>query len=242
MKDLKLNQQQIKLFMAMLMVTDHIDHVPNLIPDTLAMIFHILSRCVGVWFAYSAVEGVFYTHDIKRYLLRLYVAAGIMFTGSKVLELLFASKQIIIPNNIFLTLAFGVTMLAALKYIQNKPLAYFCAFFAWTMGNLFGDGGTIVLPFMLITYLTYNRFKLRNSLYLIYAVILFIASYAPYETLSQTLFMLMYNCDFMFILIFPFLYVYNGERGSNTKFSKYFFYVFYPVHLWLLATLAYLMS
>ena len=32
MKDLKLNQHQIKLFMAMLMVTDHINHVPNLIP------------------------------------------------------------------------------------------------------------------------------------------------------------------------------------------------------------------
>lgn len=242
MKDLKLNQHQIKLFMAMLMVTDHIDHVPNLIPDTLAMIFHILSRCVAVWFAYSAVEGVFYTHNIKRYLLRLYVAATIMFTGSKVLEFLFASKQIIIPNNIFLTLAFGVTMLAALKYIQNKPLAYLCAFLVLIVGAILTEGGTVILPFMLITYFTYNNIKLRNSLYLIFALMLFITSYVPYETLSATLFMLMYNCDFMFILILPFLYLYNGERGSNTKFSKYFFYVFYPVHLWVLATLAYFMS
>lgn len=164
-----------------------------------------------------------------------------MFIGSKVLEFLFASKQIIIPNNIFLTFAFGVTMLAALRYIQNKPLAYLCAFLVLIVGAILTEGGTVILPFMLITYFTYNNIKLRNSLYLIFAVILFIASYVPYETLSETLFMLMYNCDFMFILILPFLYVYNGEHGSNTKFSKYFFYVFEPVHLWLLATLAYFM-
>ena len=165
-----------------------------------------------------------------------------MFTGSKVLEFLFASKQIIIPNNIFLTLAFGVTMLTALRDIKNNLLAYLCAFLVLIVGAILTEGGIVILPFMLITYFTYNNIKLRNNLYLIFAVILFITSYVPYETLSETLFMLMYNCDFMFVLILPFLYVYNGERGSNTKFSKYFFYVFYPAHLWLLATLAYLMS
>ena len=42
----KFNQYQIKILMALLMVTDHLNHVPGLIPDYLAMIFHVLTRCV----------------------------------------------------------------------------------------------------------------------------------------------------------------------------------------------------
>ena len=59
----KFNQYQIKILMALLMVTDHLNHVPGLIPDSLAMIFHVLTRCVGVWFAYGAVEGVISQHS-----------------------------------------------------------------------------------------------------------------------------------------------------------------------------------
>ena len=116
MERIKFNQFQIKVFMALFMVTDHLNHVPGLISDNLASVFHVLTRCVAVWFAYSAVEGVMYTRNIKKYLLRLYIAAAIMFAGNSLLQILFASKQIMISNNIFLTLALGVSMLAALKY------------------------------------------------------------------------------------------------------------------------------
>lgn len=50
------------------------------------------------------------------------------------------------------------------------------------------------------------------------------------------------NSDFMFILVIPFLYLYNGKHEPKTAFSKRFFYVFYPAHLWLLATIAYFVS
>ena len=52
-KMLAWNQYQIKLLMAFLMVLDHLDHVPGLIPENLAMVFHVLSRGVAVWFAYG---------------------------------------------------------------------------------------------------------------------------------------------------------------------------------------------
>ena len=110
MKKFGFNQFQIKIFMALLMVTDHLSLVPGLVSGDLIGIFHILTRCVAVWFAYGAVEGVLYTHDIKKYIYRLYGAAAIMFSGNILLGLLFASKQIMISNNIFLTLAIGVTI------------------------------------------------------------------------------------------------------------------------------------
>ena len=49
MKKFGFNQFQIKIFMALLMVTDHLSLVPGLISDDLIGIFHILTRCVAVW-------------------------------------------------------------------------------------------------------------------------------------------------------------------------------------------------
>ena len=226
----------------MLMVLDHLEHVPGLIPSNLAMVFHVMTRCVGVWFAYGVVEGVFYSHNIQKYLCRLYMAAGIMFVGNLVLGILFSAKGITVSNNIFFTLAAGASMLASLKYISNKWLKYLAAIAAFLFGCLLGEGGNTILPFMLITYFTYHRHKLRNICYFVLAFGLFALSYVPYDTLADTISMLAFNSDFMFILVIPFLYLYNGERGPRTQFSKNFFYFFYPAHLWILAIIAYTVS
>ena len=109
-------------------------------------------------------------------------------------------------------------------------------------GVLITEGGMTILPFMLITYLTYGKNKYRNIGYLCLSVILFLMSFVNYEDLITTIEMLAFNSDFMFIFVIPFLYVYNGKRGSNSKFAKYFFYVFYPAHLWIIATIAYIVS
>ena len=60
----------------------------------------------------------------------------------------------------------------------------------------------------------------------------------PYPTLSETLTMLAINSEFMFPLVIPFLAMYDGTRGPKTAFSKYFFYVFYPLHLWIIGLIA----
>ena len=50
----RFNSFQIKCFMAFLMVFDHIPHIPGLVPSALEGAFHVLTRCVAVWFAYLA--------------------------------------------------------------------------------------------------------------------------------------------------------------------------------------------
>ncbi|EEK76555.1 TraX [Bacillus cereus R309803] len=42
------------------------------------------------------------------------------------------------------------------------------------------------------------------------------------------------NYQWMMIFALPFLLLYNGERGYNKTWAKYMFYVFYPVHIWML--------
>ena len=143
-----MNRFQFKLFLATFMMLDHIDF---LVSEEMGIWLHILTRFVAVGFAYLAVEGFFYTKDITKYLMRLYIAAGLMFLG----------------NNL--------------------------------------------INFML---------------------------HKPQESLTN---LILLNPDFCFVTIIPLLFLYNGQQGLKNKFSQYFFYVFYPAHLWILAIMHYLL-
>ena len=79
MKTKGLNAFQLKLFMALLMVFDHLGKIPGLLSGEWEGIFHALTRCVAVWFAFAAVEGFRYTRSRLLYNLRLFFWAMIMF-------------------------------------------------------------------------------------------------------------------------------------------------------------------
>ncbi|MDO5400543.1 MAG: TraX family protein [Eubacteriales bacterium] len=241
----KYNAFQIKLLMALLMVLDHLPHIPGLVPPVWAGIFHVLTRCVAVWFAYMAVEGFVHTHSRLRYNLRLFLWSGIMLLGNLLLNRLLGSRGIAVYNNIFLTLALGVLLLNLLwgSRTPGRPWAAAARILGALAVSLFGlvfaEGALVLLPFMVITYGLREKPRLRNTLYFLWGGLLLAASYVPYETVEETVSMFLYNSDGMFFTVLPFLYLYNGQRGPNTRFSKYFFYVFYPAHLWLIAVIAY---
>lgn len=105
------NAFQIKLFMAILMVLDHIPHIPGLVPPALEGILHVLTRCVAPWFAYLTVEGFLHTRSRLRYNIRLFFWAAAMILGNLIYNHFGAPYGLTLDNNIFLTLALGVLML-----------------------------------------------------------------------------------------------------------------------------------
>ncbi|WP_313131668.1 TraX family protein [Anaerocolumna sp.] len=108
--------------------------------------------------------------------------------------------------------------------------------------SLFTEGGINLIPFILITYFFKENTPKRTIGYSLLSVLLFLTSYAQYDTLKMTIEMLMYNSDFLLITVIPFIMLYNGERGPNNKFNKYLFYVFYPIHLWTLAIIQFILK
>ena len=249
-KQYQMNAFQIKMFMAILMVLDHLPHIPGLVQPLWVGIFHAATRCVGVWFAFNAVEGFLHTRSQIRYNLKLFGWAAFMAAGNGLMEVLLRNKDVHIDNNIFLTLALGVLILNIIadsenRFVKNrltrvlKVLLAICVFIA---GFTFAEGGNIVIPFMLITYLFRESPKQRNLMYIIYTSILATLSLNGafnYTDPMVALNMFLYNSDWLFISVLPFIYLYNWERGKNNKFTKYFFYVFYPAHLWIIAIISY---
>lgn len=78
----KWNATQLKYLMAAVMVLDHIPHITGIVSPLWEGIFHALTRCVGVWFAYMAMEGFIHTRNLRDYLIRLWSWALIMFAGN----------------------------------------------------------------------------------------------------------------------------------------------------------------
>lgn len=249
----KLNGFQLKILMTLLMVLDHINMIPGLLSPMMVSVFHGLTRCVGVWFAYMLVEGFKHTRNKVNYNIRLFLWASIMFAGSTLLNGLYQAKGIEIHNNIFLTLALSALALNVIAYRssenkdrlqENSPLIKTIKMVMVTaiflIGSMFAEGGMIIIPFVLISYGFRNKKKIRNRLYYLMAGFLLIMSFQLYDDWAMTVEMLLYNSDWMFLTVMPFIALYNGERGRTDKFAKYFFYIFYPLHLWTIATVAYL--
>ena len=97
---------------------------------------------------------------------------------------------------------------------------------------------------MLITYLNFSNSLRRNLWYLALSVLLFFTIVGiPMPSSSQESLtnLILLNPDFCLVTIIPLLLLYNGQQGLKNKFSQYFFYVFYPAHLWILASMHYLL-
>ncbi|QZO08525.1 TraX family protein [Enterococcus raffinosus] len=99
----------------------------------------------------------------------------------------------------------------------------------------------IVLPFILITYLTKGCWLKRDISYLVFALALLLIFDLPSILQSQTPreFWLNFgfNSSWMFVTVIPLLHLCNGEKGSSSSWAKYLFYFYYPIHLWIIALL-----
>lgn len=236
----KLNAFQLKLLMSALMFLSHLHYINNFIPIEVAYVFNIISRCVAPMFAYFAVEGIIHTRNLKKYCIRLSIFAGIIFVGNAILNAIFNAfskslrdnRQVLyIKNNVIFTLALGVIVVALILWGKNKqPIArrglYSISIICFIVGFLWGEWGTVILPFMIVNYFFHDKKVFR---YLSYGLIEIIAILLPFS-------------EPFYFLVFPFILLYNGERGPNTRFSKAFFYIFYPTHLWIIAIINFIIT
>lgn len=247
---IQLNAYQLKLIMAVIMVLDHI----RLLLYDVDNVFHLISRCVAPVFAYLVVEGVMHTKNLKAYNIRLLTWAWIMALGNFILNSIFKiltpdmsdleRVPLTVDNNIFLTLALSVLCISTARYGLSckggrKIACYAASLVAFAIG-LLCEGGILLVPFILITYLMYHNKKARVAGYLVLFAVFTAMAIPKLIAAGFTLSALSFNSYPLFIFALPFIALYNGERGSNTKFSKYFFYVFYPAHLWIIGIINFL--
>lgn len=173
-------------------------------------------RCLGriafPIFCFLIVEGFFHTHDVRRYMGRL----GVFALISEIpYDLAFRGVPLEYAHqNVFFTLLIGIGMMVLLERNREWPVK-----------------AVILLLAMWLAVLIRSDYNFRGVL-LIFVFYIFhesrwlaVTAGGFWNFLYQGVIQ-----KYGVLSVLP-LALYNGERGRK---MKYFFYIFYPVHLLLL--------
>lgn len=201
------NSFQLKCVAIVTMLIDHVGAI--FFPEYL--VFRYIGRIAFPIFCFLLVEGFFHTRDIRKYLFRLGIFAliseipyDLAFRGT-VLEF---EKQ-----NVFFTLFIGVAMMYALEKCSEWPVKIVEVLLSMSFAVFLCTDYSFKGILLISIYYFFRKYKwLKIGLGAVWNLLW--GEIQRYGILASI----------------P-LAAYNGERGYPLK---YFFYVFYPLHLFVL--------
>ncbi|NMB11259.1 MAG: conjugal transfer protein TraX [Firmicutes bacterium] len=225
-----LNSFQLKTIASALMV---LDHLRQFIP-AMPLWFRYLGRVVAPVFFFLTVEGFFHTRSRPKYVARLLGAGIIMAVGSGILKHLFPT-DITWHNNIFFSLGLGVALMSACEQVREteNPLLGVPHILILSIAMLFTEASIYGLMMSLTFYLFRGK---SGLLALFYTIGSLMPSLLGPLTLQQ---LFIHDYQWMMVFALPFFLAYNGELGRGGPSAKWFFYVFYPAHLWIIYLISY---
>ena len=255
MKNLRMNRNQIKYLVIAAMLIDHIAWAWVPTTSVLGQVMHFIGRLTSPTMVYFLVEGYIHTRSVKRYALRLALFALLSWpafclfergslpfvtmpgraVGAGIWTFYIASKK----QTLIVYPCFGViytlflSLLAVWLYDSRAPRPVkFVGILALLWLSRYGDWPYFNVLWALVFFACRDKAWLKWISYCVIGVFVYLR-YAPWQT--RPLAGIFYLGVFMVPLLLIFFY--NGERGSKSAFHKWFFYLFYPVHLLLLALL-----
>lgn len=194
------------------------------------LLLHLIGRLTAPIMCYYVVEGFYHTHDVKKYAIRLFAFAFVShFAYNFAFGIPFIPFKTGVLNqtSILWPLALGVTALSV-KHSTNPKLA------GWKRTALItlliilafpSDWSSIAVLWILNLDDNDNR---TNAKGMAFVFLFFVAFYAiVYCIFVDLIYGLL---QFGVVLAVPIINLYNGKRG-NWKGMKWFFYLYYPLHL-----------
>ncbi|MDR1913770.1 MAG: conjugal transfer protein TraX [Clostridiales bacterium] len=249
---------QLKILGVIFMVIDHLHQmfIPQGAPDW----FTYIGRLSAPLFLFMVAEGMRYTRSRTRYLLLLLAGFEFMVISSTVVSTYFFNENIILTNNIFGSLlmiglyivfiemlikavkekkflkATGVILLMILPFLVGLGLILFMSntelsssIPSWLIlivlqfipNPIFAEGGLLFVVLGVSIYLLRNNRVLQAAALAATGIICLI---------SGSYVQALMGLSAIFILL------YNGRKGGG---NKYFFYIFYPAHIYVFYFIAY---
>ncbi|WP_050797867.1 TraX family protein, partial [Hungatella hathewayi] len=200
-------------------------------------------------FLFSMVWGYHYTRNRKKYLLRLYLMSIFMTGFMYFIKIRFNAVVDYGYHNIFLSMFLVGVLISTIElFIKDRKkggiligvivlvqiLYYMLPRFFPFLRSLSGDTLTGVIPNLamneyglefvalgVLMYFLKEQKDVFTAVYLIFCICQFSEEMLAAGTATQ----------WLMVLALPFMLSYNNQKGPGLK---YFFYVFYPAHTFLL--------
>lgn len=232
----KLNSNHLKIIAIIAMTIDHIADLlyPGMPNIFISNVMHIIGRLTAPIMFFFICEGYHYTKNVKNYISRLFIFAlishfaycfafGINFIP-------FSTGDIFNQTSIMWTLAWAVVALHILHGKNNlKEWQKWLLIILINLITFSSDFSSIAV--MAILFMYDRRGNLNSQMIsmmawlTLYALISYLFVSKTYGLIAMTA-----------ILVYPLLKNYNGKRGK-AKWLKWFFYLYYPLHLIIIGAL-----
>ena len=255
MKSLRMNRNQIKYLVIVAMLMDHMAMIWVPRTGALYQAMRFFGRLTDPTMVYFLVEGYLHTRSVKRYALRLTLFAllswpafclfryGVLpvrvvpgdMVGAGIWLFYIASRN----ETLIIYPFFGViytlllSLLAVWLYDSKAPRPVkFVGILALLWFSRYGDWPYFDVLWALVFFICRDKPWLKWASYCVIGAFVYFL-YTPWQTQPLT------GIFHLGIFVVPLLLLfgYNGQSGSKKAIHKWFFYIFYPAHLLLLAFL-----
>lgn len=241
-----LNSNQLKIIAIIAMTVDHMawamfDGYPT---DPVPLIMHIIGRLTCPIMCYFIAEGYHHTKNINKYTVRLFVFAFVSHFAYVFASNNFVDIKSFIPfyygdflnqTSVMWSLAWGLVMLRVAKSPKFKSACKVLLVILICVITLPSDWSCVASLCIMAVGTNRGDFKKQMAwmtFYVaLYSLVYFFALNKVYGVLQMGV-----------VLSIPIIAMYDGSRGKNpkiNKFMKWFFYIFYPAHLFVIGLINY---
>lgn len=240
----KFNANILKFIAIAAMSLDHIIWIiyPTYTTEIIPLMIHILGRITCPIMCYFIAEGFYYTKNIKKYLIRLFLFAIIAHIPYVLNSINYTDWKSFIPfyygnilnqTSVMWSLAWGLVMLLVDKCEKINIVLKVIIILLICLITLPSDWSCIASLCVLAFGTNRGKFKVQ-MLWMIFYVFLYSIVY--FFMLDKVYGIIQMGV----VLAIPLLMMYNGQRGKNKTINnimKWGFYIYYPLHLLILGLL-----
>lgn len=224
------NSNMLKFIAIVAMTIDHIADLlfPNFSNNPAAIIMHIIGRITAPIMFFSMCEGFFYTKNLKKYIFRTFIFAIIshfaycLAFGINFIP--FSNGSFFNQTSIMWSLAWALVALW-IVYGENKLKEWQKTLLVILIDVITFPSDWSCISVMIILAMYKNRDNLNKQMVslllwtFVYGLVSFFFVSKVYGIIQLGV-----------VLVYPLLKRYNHQKGS-AKFMKWFYYLYYPVHL-----------
>lgn len=212
-----MNRRVLKIIALVTMTIDHIGMIFFPYSD----IYRIIGRISFPIFAYFVAESCRYTSDRKKYMLSMIICEAVCLLGYYIgMGEIYFSVMMTFILSVILINAYDFLAKMLQKGVWHGISGFMSFVIVFFVMNRLCDSLDIMYGFWgVLLPLWVYIFPDRYIGLLFFSVGLYILGK---ESASMQIYAL---------LAVPFLFIYDGKKIKSSKFEKYFYYIYYPVHL-----------
>lgn len=229
-----LTANDIKIIAIIAMFIDHMawKYAPGI--TFIGFIMHMIGRITAPIMCYFVAEGFHYTKNIKKYIKRMCVFAVIshiayIYYSIGKLPVIIENNQITIVSytSVIYTLLLGLIALVIWNNVKLDKTIKIILIIIILMASDIGDWGHIAVLWILFFGIYHGNFKKQILSFYIIGILAWLLPILNAAGKSEMMYQL---CNFGIYLAVPLLSLYNGKLFKRHN-MKWFFYIFYPLHL-----------